>query len=288
MPGWCRFIANSPLSATPQFALDDRSLFQAGNAGDLADKIDYWIEHPEERAAQGRAYAAGGTRMRVDACVARAEDMYREAIHDCRFHGYKPPRQGRLRPPDHPDPDKANQQFYHASALKKTVFGAVTNFLTPLLLFIDGLFFGLRVEGRRHLRGIRGGAVTVMNHVHPMVAPWPKSPPSPTRQYFVSLRRNLELPFTGVAGQAVRRAAPAPDGQHHGALSAASGASYPAGGFRPLLSRRGCWCGITKGCAPSTAARFSPRPAPGVHRPHGGGLPKAHRPAGLCSGGGTT
>lgn len=55
-------IANSPLSATPQFALDDRSLFQAGNAGDLADKIDYWIEHPEERAAQGRAYAARGTR----------------------------------------------------------------------------------------------------------------------------------------------------------------------------------------------------------------------------------
>ncbi len=190
-------IANSPLSATPQFALDDRSLFQAGNAGDLADKIDYWIEHPEERAAQGRAYAARGDEMRVDACVARAEDMYREAIHDCRFHGYKPPRQGRLRRLTHPDPDKANQQFYHASALKKAVFGAVTNFLTPLLLFIDGLFFGLRVEGRRHLRGIRGGAVTVMNHVHPMDCTMAKIAAFPHRQYFVSLRRNLELPFTG-------------------------------------------------------------------------------------------
>ena len=97
----------------------------------------------------------------------------------------------------HPDPDKANQQFYHASALKKAVFGAVTNFLTPLLLFIDGLFFGLRVEGRRHLRGIRGGAVTVMNHVHPMDCTMAKIAAFPHRQYFVSLRRNLELPFTG-------------------------------------------------------------------------------------------
>lgn len=55
-------IANSPLSATPQFALDDRSLFQAGNAGDLADKIDYWIEHPEERAAQGPGLRRPGGR----------------------------------------------------------------------------------------------------------------------------------------------------------------------------------------------------------------------------------
>ena len=38
-------IANSPKSATPQFALDERSLFEAGNPKDLADKIDYWIEH---------------------------------------------------------------------------------------------------------------------------------------------------------------------------------------------------------------------------------------------------
>ena len=36
-------IANSPRSATPQFALDERSLFPAGDAGALAEKIDWWF-----------------------------------------------------------------------------------------------------------------------------------------------------------------------------------------------------------------------------------------------------
>ena len=47
--GLVPIIANSSKSATPQFAFDDRSLFESGNSDDLAKKIDYWIEHPTER-----------------------------------------------------------------------------------------------------------------------------------------------------------------------------------------------------------------------------------------------
>ncbi len=190
-------IADAPLSATPQFALDERSLFEAGNPDALAQKIDDWIDHPEQRESMRAAYAALGDTMRVDACVARAEDMYRQAIADTRRYGYKQPQQSRLRRLTHPDPDKVNERFCHASPLAKSLFGAVTNFLTPLLLFINGLFFGLRVEGRHNLRGIRGGAVTVLNHVHPMDCTMTKVATFPHRLYFVSLRRNLELPFTG-------------------------------------------------------------------------------------------
>ncbi len=190
-------IANAPLSATPQFALDERSLFEAGNPDALAEKLDYWIAHPEQRASMRAAYAAEGDRMRVDACVAKAEEMYKDAIQDMRLHGYKQPEHSRLRRLTYPDPDKANAQFYQASPVSKSIFGAVTNFLTPLLLFINVLFFGLRVEGRYNLRKVRGGAVTVMNHVHPMDCTMVKVASFPHRLYFVSLRRNLELPFTG-------------------------------------------------------------------------------------------
>ena len=190
-------IADSPRSATPQFALDDRSLFEAGNAQALADKIDYWIEHPEEKARMSREYAAQGDAMRVDACVARAEEMYEQAILDYRKHGYKQPKLSRLRRLTTPDPDRANEQFYRASSLRRTLFLGFTNFVTPLLLFINSLFLGLRVEGRHNLRGIRGGAVTVLNHVHPMDCTMVKIATFPRRTYFVSLRRNLELPFVG-------------------------------------------------------------------------------------------
>ncbi|HIS67930.1 MAG TPA: glycosyltransferase [Candidatus Gallacutalibacter stercoravium] len=75
-------ICNSPRSATPQFALDDRSLFEPDNAADLARKIDYWIEHPEERAAMSVEYAKEGDQYRVNQSIIAAERMFEEVIRD--------------------------------------------------------------------------------------------------------------------------------------------------------------------------------------------------------------
>lgn len=77
-------ICNSPKSATVQFALDDRSLFQPDDADDLAKKIDYWIEHPEERAILSVKYAQQGNKYRVSESVKEAERMFREVIEDHR------------------------------------------------------------------------------------------------------------------------------------------------------------------------------------------------------------
>lgn len=42
-------VSNSKKSATSKFAVDSKCLFKSRNAKDLASKIDYWIEHPEEK-----------------------------------------------------------------------------------------------------------------------------------------------------------------------------------------------------------------------------------------------
>lgn len=73
-------IANSPLSATPQFALDDRSLFEAGNARDLAEKIDWWYEHASERRRMGQIYAGSAEKYRLENSILQAESMFEEAI----------------------------------------------------------------------------------------------------------------------------------------------------------------------------------------------------------------
>ncbi|MBD5787693.1 glycosyltransferase [Cellulosimicrobium terreum] len=75
-------ISDSRASATGQFALDERSLFRAGDAGDLARVIDYWIEHDDERARMGPAYAEVGTEHALDVCVPQIEDMLRQAVVD--------------------------------------------------------------------------------------------------------------------------------------------------------------------------------------------------------------
>ena len=50
-------ISNSPRCATKAYALTDRSLFQFDSPKDLADKIDWWLDHPQERAQWGSRYA---------------------------------------------------------------------------------------------------------------------------------------------------------------------------------------------------------------------------------------
>ncbi len=74
-------ISNSGKSATPQFALDERSLFRAGDSQDLAKKIDYWIEHEDEKKAMELEYSKLAQKYRLDDCVRQAEEMFYEAAH---------------------------------------------------------------------------------------------------------------------------------------------------------------------------------------------------------------
>ena len=77
-------IAESPRSATPQFALDERSLFPAGDSDALAQRIDWWFEHPEEREEMGRHYGEHAKKYALDESIKQTEEMFRQAIEECR------------------------------------------------------------------------------------------------------------------------------------------------------------------------------------------------------------
>ena len=73
-------ICDSPRSATRFFARGEKTLYRMYDIRDLADKIDYWYRHPEEKAKKSRAYEAmrGGFSQR--ACMRKMEQMLEEAI----------------------------------------------------------------------------------------------------------------------------------------------------------------------------------------------------------------
>lgn len=74
-------IADSPLSAASQFALTDSSVFPARNAQALSRRIDWWIEHPQERAAWGPKYALEAREeYALSQCVRKFVAMEREAV----------------------------------------------------------------------------------------------------------------------------------------------------------------------------------------------------------------
>ena len=75
-------ISDSDLSATPQFALDERSLFENDDPSSLSDKIDYWIDNEAERLEMGKRYAEHAKNYSLDKSLALAEKMFEDAISD--------------------------------------------------------------------------------------------------------------------------------------------------------------------------------------------------------------
>lgn len=73
-------IAKSKLSSTSQFALDERSLFTVRDSKELAEKIDWWIEHQDERKRMGKEYRESIKRYDAGSSTARIISMYEDAI----------------------------------------------------------------------------------------------------------------------------------------------------------------------------------------------------------------
>lgn len=75
-------ISDSEKSATHQFALVDESRFARGDAGDLARKIDYWLDHEQERREMEKRYAQYGQTFAIDHCVSQVEEMFHLALRE--------------------------------------------------------------------------------------------------------------------------------------------------------------------------------------------------------------
>jgi glycosyltransferase involved in cell wall biosynthesis len=82
-------ISNSKKSASSQFALDERSLFKKGDYRDLRDKLDYWIEHPEERKRMEKEYAKLGESYDIGFSAQKMIRMFEDAIAE---QNREPPR----------------------------------------------------------------------------------------------------------------------------------------------------------------------------------------------------
>lgn len=80
--GLVPIIANSSNSATPQFALTEDSLFEAGNSDDLARKIDYWIENPIKRKQMEIEYSKSAEKYRISNSIQQIERMFEDAINE--------------------------------------------------------------------------------------------------------------------------------------------------------------------------------------------------------------
>lgn len=75
-------IANSPRSATKNFALDERNLFKQNDPADLCRQIEYWYEHPAEKEQCSKNYQSLRHSFDQDECMKQMEKMMVQAIQE--------------------------------------------------------------------------------------------------------------------------------------------------------------------------------------------------------------
>ena len=78
--GLVPIIGEGELIGTPQFALSPESLYPACDSKALAERIDWWIEHPDVRNAMAVKYAEAAGNYALDDCMAALVDMFRQAL----------------------------------------------------------------------------------------------------------------------------------------------------------------------------------------------------------------
>lgn len=73
--GLLPIIADSPRSATRYFALTQNNLFRYDSPQELSKKIDYWIEHEEEKRICLEKYLDFSQKFALDECMKQMEEM---------------------------------------------------------------------------------------------------------------------------------------------------------------------------------------------------------------------
>lgn len=73
-------IATARYSGTDTYALDERSTFPAKDAKALAERIDYWFDHPQERWQMGFRYAESMKKYDIRTCAQVLIQMFSKAI----------------------------------------------------------------------------------------------------------------------------------------------------------------------------------------------------------------
>ncbi|MBO4392310.1 MAG: glycosyltransferase [Clostridia bacterium] len=75
-------ISDSPKSATKHFALTPQNLFRCGDSDDLAGKIDWWLDHPEERNDCAKRYIGFAEQFNFSRCMDEMEKMLIDTVEE--------------------------------------------------------------------------------------------------------------------------------------------------------------------------------------------------------------
>lgn len=90
---------------------------------------------------------------------------------------------------------KENYQFINNNVLFKWISNIIFIVIAPILWILNKVLFGFRIEGKENLKKVKGGKVTISNHIHPMDCTMNGLVNFPNRTYYPTLQTNFKIPF---------------------------------------------------------------------------------------------
>lgn len=167
-------ISDSRMSATAQFALSPDHLFSSGNPQALAQRIDDWLDHPQELEAARQEYRRFIRPYDLDNSIHRIESVYDRLAKSS----------------EHDNPYLDGRVFRGLSRFFYTVVAI------PLLYVWSRAVLGTKIHGARNMRGLRG-SLTVCNHVHSLDSVLVALAAFPRKMVFPTLPANLNKLWPG-------------------------------------------------------------------------------------------
>jgi len=73
-------IAEGRYTGTSQFAISRKNIFPEKNPEALANRIDYWLDHPQERWESGFRHAENMKQYDIEKSVEKLVEMFQKAI----------------------------------------------------------------------------------------------------------------------------------------------------------------------------------------------------------------
>ena len=186
--GLVPLIGDAKKSATKQFAMEERNLFKSGSVESLVNKLEYWIENPEERLIVQKKYQQFTQQFKIENSIKVFEEMLNEALFEQNtINVIKKERKNNpyIKKIQLSRPQKVVSAFFY-------YFIAI-----PILAIYMPIINGFRVRGRKNLQKIKGGSVIVSNHVHILDSPMNGVSLFPRKPIFTSIPENFEKPAIG-------------------------------------------------------------------------------------------
>lgn len=165
-------ISDSKRSAARQFALGPQHLFKAGSPKSLAEKIDFWVDNPQLLKEAEKKYVRLGKQYSLDRSIREIEKVYASMSK------------------------KKKNEYYRGILFNLFSSLFKMGIAYPILLFWTHFVLGVKVYGRKNLRGLKS-ALTVCNHVHMLDSTLVNLAFFPRKVVFPTIPQNIKTLWPG-------------------------------------------------------------------------------------------